>query len=189
MLVGNDAGFPGSTWQPYTTNLRWTLTNPGAQISTLLAYMRLRDADGLVLCGGLTLSDDVIYDPVPPNATIIPQRAGGGYTFTLNATDQQNGSGVSTMQVSVRPDFLGAPWQPYTTSVTVDAPGGATVHARVRDGVGNRSAIVTVVVPLPTVTPTGTITPTATVVPPTVTLTPTAPPPGDVLYLPLVVRR
>lgn len=189
MLVGNDAGFPGSTWQPYTTNLRWTLTNPEPQISTLLAYMRVRDADGVVLCGGLTLSDDVIYDPLPPNATIVPQRAGGGYTFTLNATDQQNGSGVATMQVSIRSDFLGVPWEPYTSTVTVDAPEGATVHARVRDGVGNRSAVVTVVVPFPTATPTGTVTPTGTAIPPTVTVTPTTPPTRTVLYLPLVLRR
>lgn len=148
MLVSNDAGFPGASWQPYTTNLQWTLTNPGPQISTLLSYIRVRDASGTMLCGGLTLSDDILYDPLPPEVYIQSQRkTGGGFTFTLLASDQQNGSGVADMQISLRSDFVGSMWQPFSPTAKVEASAGETVYVRVRDGVGNRSTIVTIVVP------------------------------------------
>lgn len=46
VLVSNDAGFPGAAWQSYTTNLTWVLTDPSSQVSTLLSYLRVRDARG-----------------------------------------------------------------------------------------------------------------------------------------------
>ena len=67
MAISNDGGFGGASWQPYRPNVPWTMRDPGERIATLVVYTRFQDAQGHLLCGGSTLSDDIIYDPLVPN--------------------------------------------------------------------------------------------------------------------------
>ena len=151
ILVSNDGGFTGAQWQPYRSAMPWTITDPGNRIVTLSTYVRLRDASGTLLCSGLSMSDDVIYDPLAPtvSATIIQSaqqaplaaQAGGTISVKLTATDQPGGSGVADMQLSTHADFSGAVWQPFSATASIAAQPGDTVYVRVRDGVGNTSGV------------------------------------------------
>jgi hypothetical protein len=127
----------------------------GERIVTLLVYARLRDANGDLLCSSLSLSDDIIYDPLAPTITglslqSLQAAATGGQgpnalVLVIDALDQAGGSGVAAMQTSSDPAFGGAAWQPYTATTAVNAQPGETLYVRVRDGVGNLSAVAGVV--------------------------------------------
>jgi PKD repeat protein len=159
ILLGNDAGFTGARWQPYVSALDWTMTDPGNRIVTLLVYARLRDVHGNPLCSGLSVIDDIIYDPLAPslasiaiqsqasNALWSTAAAPISTTLRVTATDQQGGSGVAGLQISPRADLAGARWQPFSDLAQVTAQPGATLYARVRDGVGNVSNVASVRVP------------------------------------------
>ncbi len=151
MLVSNDAGFTGAQWRPYLSALDWTITDPGDRIVTLLVYVRLRDTNGALLCSGLSLNDDIIYDPLAPSVisvivqpiqgNMLKTQASGAFTLQLSAVDQQGGSGVADMQISADANYTGARWQPFKNTIQVTAQPGDEVYARVRDGVGNVSAV------------------------------------------------
>jgi PKD repeat protein len=163
ILVSNDAGFTGAAWQAYASDVSWTLSDAGERIVTLLVYARFRDASQAVLCGvggGGTVLDDIIYDPLPPAATVTATqvvstavtagwvRAGNTVvTVAISAFDQAGGSGVAQMQVSGHPQFLGARWVPFNATAQVVNPLGPFVYVRVRDGVGNVSAPAIALVP------------------------------------------
>lgn len=148
VLLSNDGGFTGATWQPYQPELTWTLSDVGQQIATLSIYARFRSAAGDLLCS-TTLLDDIIYDPVPPSVQIVsfvPSVAAADTaaenfygTLTLAATDQNDGSGVAEMQLSHTLDFKAATWQPFVSSGPLAALAGDKIYVRVRDGVGNVS--------------------------------------------------
>jgi len=156
MLVSNDAGFTGAQWQPYHSALNWTITDPGNRIVTLLVYARLRDAGSNLLCSGLSLSDDIIYDPLAPSVisvtvqpsqgSMLKMQALSSITLQLSAADQQGGSGVADMQISTDANFTGARWQLFNTTAQVTAQPGDKVYVRVRDGVGNTSNAVSVII-------------------------------------------
>ena len=151
ILVSNDAGFTGAQWQPYRSAMPWTITDPGNRIVTLLTYVRLSDTAGTLLCSGLNLSDDVIYDPLAPTVSVtiiqsaqqaqLATQAGGTINVQLTASDQSGGSGVADMQLSTHADFSGAVWQPFSATASIAAQSGDTVYVRVRDGVGNTSGV------------------------------------------------
>lgn len=84
----------------------------------------------------MTLSDDIIYDPLPPNFTITQIR-GGTVTLAIFATDQQNGSGVGDMQISKNSTFLGSVSQPFAPTAQIIAEPGISLYVRVRYRVGN----------------------------------------------------
>ena len=146
MLIANDAGFGGTFWQPYAPSVSWELGDPGARITTLLAYVRVRDASGVPLCGGATLLDDIVYDPLPAVISEAALRADmrrdgrNAQLLTLVAEDQVGGSGVRELQLSADPGFAGTPWQLWQPAVPVALDDGASVYVRVRDGAGNVSA-------------------------------------------------
>jgi uncharacterized repeat protein (TIGR02543 family) len=160
MLVSNEAGFAEAIWQSYQTPVDWTLSDPGQHIATLLVYVRFRDASASVLCGGVSLIDDIIYDPLPPSVaySMTTQtsglRADAGIqgtsvtvTLHITATDQPGGSGVSDMQISTNSDFADASWQPFSATVQINAQPGQTLYVQVRDGAGNVSDIASDTVP------------------------------------------
>ena len=154
MLVSNDAGFTGSQWQSYHSALNWTVSDPGNRIVTLLVYVRLRDAHGSLLCSGVSLIDDIFYDPLAPSVISVTVQPGQGsmlkpqaldsFTLHLSAADQQGGSGIADMQISTDANFTGARWQSFTPTSQVTAQPGGKVYVRVRDGVGNLSNIASV---------------------------------------------
>jgi hypothetical protein len=59
MLVSNDACFAGATWEPYTANKAWTLTNEQGWRS---AYVKTRD----VFSRTLTVSDTIYLGAIVP---------------------------------------------------------------------------------------------------------------------------
>ena len=156
MLVSNDAGFGGAQWQPYHSALTWVITDPGDRIVTLLVYARFRDENGLVLCNGLSLSDDIIYDPLAPTINSVTIQSdlqdifgmrfqyNNTISLQLSAVDQQGGSGVADMQISTNANFHGAQWQPFSTTAQIIAQPNDKLYVRVRDGVGNISETVIV---------------------------------------------
>jgi hypothetical protein len=160
-MVGTDAGFTGATWQPYQADFGWTLPDTGGRIATLLVYTRFSDASGTPLCGGSQISDDIIYDPVPPTVTVAVasaaatqsgDAASGVVSLSIDASDQENGSGVTGMQISLDGTFSEPEWQPFTPSIDIDtgdigAGFGQTLYIRVQDGSGNISPVASVLIP------------------------------------------
>ena len=153
MLVSNDGGFPGSHWRSYQSKLPWTLSDLGERVVTLMVYVRLRDSSGDPLCGGVSLSDDIVYDPLAPTVsmttgeTVAGTTSGNGQevdnlvTVHLEASDQAGGSGVAQMQLSTSSSFIGVRWQSFSETAQVVAQPGEMIYARVKDGAGNVSAV------------------------------------------------
>lgn len=159
ILLSNDGGLAGGAWQPYSNPVTWTLEDPGQRIATVLVYARARDALATPLCGGASLIDDIIYDPLPPTLSLT-QGESDAQIVRVVAADQPGGSGVVAMQVSTVDQFDDREWMPVTDSVRLAAIGD-TVYVRARDGAGNTSAVVSYkFLALPTV-----VSPTATPVP------------------------
>jgi streptogramin lyase len=160
MAISNDGGFGGATWQPYRPKVPWTVRDPGERIATLVVYTRFQDAQGNMLCGGSTLSDDIIYDPLSPTCKIglleLQQSADGQsrsarhLTTTrlqITADDQPGGSGVAEMRFGSDPTLHDAVWQPFQPNIEVPLRAGQLLYMQVRDQVGNLSAITSTKVP------------------------------------------
>jgi len=159
MMVSNDGGFIGVTWQPYQRFLDWTLSDVGERVVTLFVYARVRDAAGNLLCKGPSLSDDIVYDSMAPTVALTMTTdpsaalASAGLqavnvmaTLYISASDQVGGSGMADMQVATHSDFTGASWQLFSTRAQISIQPGQAVYVRVRDAAGNVSATVTGVV-------------------------------------------
>ena len=150
MMVSNDAGFAHAKVIPYQSAFSWTLSDLGTRIVTLLVYMRMFDSSGQPMCYGLNLSDDIVYDPLPPTVSVAAgssrraeaaESASSTVTLRILAEDQLGGSGVADMKIGTSPDLAGAPWQPYSYTATVSAKPGDQIYVGVRDAVGNVSGI------------------------------------------------
>ncbi len=148
--LSNDGGFAGALWQPYASELTWTLSDPGQKIVTLLVYARFRDAASRPLCSNTALPDDIIYDPLPPTVRIesftpiaytnaANLSVGTPGLLTVVAEDQAGGSGVTAMRVGYQADLSTLPWVPFTAVTQVNDLTGKTIFVEVRDAVGNRS--------------------------------------------------
>jgi hypothetical protein len=162
MMVSNDAGFMGASWQPYQAQFDWTLRDTEGRIATLLVYTRFISANGTPLCGGTQISDDLIYDPVPPTVTATlssvsaaaaapegGEQPAAQVELSISASDQENGSGVEEMQISMGDDFSDAIWQPLSSNISVDVAAGQNIYVRVQDGSGNVSPVAIVSIPGP----------------------------------------
>lgn len=165
MMLSNDGGFGGATWQPYTTAISWTLTTYGDTVLPRFVYGRYKDTVGSIY-GNFV--DDIIYDPNAPtgmaafdpsdlqditlqqDATARFMALGRPRTLrTLNTTETElylsasdDSSGLSAIQISRSSDFSDATWQPFTAivPVTFTGDGTHTVYVRTRDEAGNVSA-------------------------------------------------
>jgi hypothetical protein len=67
MMISNDGGFPGATWESYAETKPWTITTYGQYVLPRFVYAAFKDTDGTVHG---TYFDDIIYDPNPPEGTI-----------------------------------------------------------------------------------------------------------------------
>ena len=187
--VSNDGGFANALWEPYASHKTWQITRYGSYVMPRVVYVRYKDLSGTM---SATYQDDIILDVTAPTgsvsiastAVIAPQHvqrvvhtakmslAGNTVMLNLSATDDV--SGVGDMQISNRADFVGAIWQPYTTSATWMLDANNTVYVRFRDYAGNISQASTATYQSPTPTATATPTNTATATPTnTATATPT----------------
>lgn len=160
MLIDNTGGFENSDWQSFRSPVTWQLQNAIDEIVTRIVYARFRDENNLPLCSGLSIFDDIVYDPLPPtiqlaieplNTVVHNPNRSQTRQFQLHvyATDQPGGSGVTEMQVGYQIDLAGVPWQSYQNSITVSSENGDIVYVRVRDLAGNVSTIHSVSLTLP----------------------------------------
>ena len=140
MQLSNDGAIAGAPWQTYQGVMPWALRDIGARIATLIVYARFRTANTSLLCSGLSVSDDIIYDPLAP--TLVRVSALGGQ-LQVSAEDQPGGSGVDSVQVSASSDFDAAEWQPIELPINLPNAAG-TFYVRVRDSAGNVSDAMTV---------------------------------------------
>lgn len=151
ILLSNDRGFGGATWQPYAGTIAWQLPDPGQRVVSLLVYAQFRNQQGESLCSGLAISDDIIYDPLPPIVRIVSidqiyaSAAQSATTATgtvmITASDQTGGSGVAEMRIGTKADLVDSTWRNFTTSVQMEIPSNSPIYAQVRDRAGNLSAI------------------------------------------------
>ncbi len=187
MMLSNDGGFNGTTWQPYTPTISWTLTTYGNYVLPRLVYVRYRDGSN-VIHGNFF--DDIIYDPNAPEGAVAFDAAALLPGMKLQAASQplrvtstpdtelflsfaDDSSGMAEIQISLTPDFADATWQPYAgiVPVTFTEEGVQTVYVRTRDQAGNTSAVVTDTLMVDTIPPLGSIYPIEVVGPNTLSLT------------------
>jgi hypothetical protein len=140
MRLSNDGGFTDAPWQPFDTRPTWTIEPYGNYTIPRTVYVRVRDRSGNSL--GI-VQDDIIYDPLAPTGSVAVSNVSAlTIAVRLQATDQDNLSGVDRMRVSTDPQFRGAQWQPYATTATVPrADEAVRVYAQFGDRAGNLSAV------------------------------------------------
>ena len=155
VMLSNDGGFGGATWQPYTRTVEWMLEVYGDYVLPRFVYARYRDS-GETIHG--TFFDDIIYDPNAPEGDVAfnladllpasrlksgpqPLRVVGQEGAELFISAADDSSGLAEMQVSQSPDFEGATWESYSAIVpiTFTEDGVQTVYVRFRDNAGNES--------------------------------------------------
>jgi hypothetical protein len=143
MMVGNDGGFSGAQWEPYTTHRQWQITQYGSYVIPRTVYVRFKDTGGNT---SATYQDDIILDVTPPTGSVSiigPSSARGlrllATSVTLSLRAEDDVSGVGTMLISNRPDFAGAAWETYATSRAWTLDSNNTVYVQFRDNAGNVS--------------------------------------------------
>ena len=156
LLLTNDGGFAGTTWQTVQPTMTWRLRDPGSNIATLVVQARFRRADGQAACNSSTAVDDIIYDPLTPTIAratytqslrTTQERSSISSGFlTIDAADQPDGSGLAQLQISADPTFAAAVWQPYAATVAISEQVGDRLFVRVRDRAGNLSATTEVLI-------------------------------------------
>ena len=173
MLISNDGGFGGVTWEPFTTSKPWAITSLGIAVIPRTVYVKFKT-------GGRTsglYQDDIILDTTPPSGSVTlsapvstltvtgpayptaPMRhSTTALTYTnylplvitpkqielrLSATDDV--SGVDAMVISDRADFAHASWEVFTLkkSWLLAANDARTFYVRFRDRAGNLSSVAT----------------------------------------------
>ena len=143
MMISNDGGFVGATWEPYNSLKPWTITQYGSYVLPRVVYVRYNDINGNV---SATYQDDIILDVTPPTGAISITSQPNGFeltastvTLSLSATDDV--SGVGQMLISNQADFADATWENYATS-RVWTPGSApAVYVKFKDNAGNVSSV------------------------------------------------
>jgi hypothetical protein len=173
VMLSSDPDFEQAAWQPYTPTVAWRLDLEGGAAGQRWVYARFRDGAGAVHG---TFADDIVYDPDPPRgqaafrlADLLPAVAVAGHeggrlaaaqagVAVLNLRAADEGSGLAGMQVSLLPDLEGSPWRPFSATVplTFTADGVYTAYVRLRDGAGNRSAVLSDSIVVDTLPPAGT---------------------------------
>jgi hypothetical protein len=141
MQVSNDGGFADAQWETYTSHKSWQITQYGNYVIPRVVYVRYKDVNGNM---SATYQDDIILDVNPPTGSVSIVGAAASkrtrastVTLALSATDDV--SGVGSMMLSNRADFVGASWQAYATSATWTLDVNNTVYVRFRDNAGNVS--------------------------------------------------
>jgi photosystem II stability/assembly factor-like uncharacterized protein len=141
MMVSNDGGFAGSSWEPYKSARAWTLESSGNYVVPRTVYVKFK-AGGQV---SPVYQDDIVLDVAPPTgslaftnttpaaATVIDALPGidilspdddysvylpiiavsrpRNIRLLLSAADDV--SGVGEMIVSSSPDYSRTTWEPF----------------------------------------------------------------------------
>jgi len=173
MMVSNDGGFGGATWESYATQREWQITQYGAYVIPRTVYVKYKNTWDTI---SSVYQDDIILDVTPPTGSVTIVAGVGsslrasssgpisstadypykvffplmfkGYppptpnvTLLLSADDDV--SGVGYMLISNDPSFVGAAWEPYTSSKLwqVNETGTTTVYVKYKDNAGNISGV------------------------------------------------
>ena len=143
MRFSND-GTTWSDWEPFATTKSWTLTG-GDGPKTVFA--EVRDAVDNVSTSKQAV---IILDRTAPTLTGLTINGGALATtstavnLTLQASDNQGGSGLSQMAFSNDRGATWSEWQSFSTTASwtlTSGDGQKTVQARVRDVAGNSSTL------------------------------------------------
>ncbi|MBU0494701.1 MAG: M23 family metallopeptidase [Chloroflexi bacterium] len=157
MMLSNDEGFSGATWQPYTQAISWTLATSGAYVLPRFVYAQFRDSVGAI--HGIFF-DDIIYDPSAPDGQASfdvvnllpgtqlrsesrPLQVVSKDTTDLFLSANDDSSGLAWIQVSEYLTLTKATWQPYSAIVPITLTGDdgvKTLYVHFRDQAGNVSA-------------------------------------------------
>jgi hypothetical protein len=136
MMVSNDGGFGGAVWEPYARSKSWTLTSHSDYVVPRFVYAAFRDARGQIYA---TFLDDIILDPLPPEAKV---RVGSNLPLDENllAAASAGRSGAAIFQAqgraylrAVNDQSLAAP----IPLVGANADGAVALYLSARDNVGN----------------------------------------------------
>ncbi len=153
MMISNDAGFGGASWESFAASKAWSIpSGDGAKT----VYIKLKDAAGNV---STTSSDDITLDTVVPADPSVSINSGAAWS-TSGTVDLALGAtgSPSEMMVSNDAGFAGAGWESYGTSKSSWAltagDGVRTVYAKFRDAAGNVSAVVSDDIQVDTAAPT-----------------------------------
>lgn len=153
MRISNDPNLTGAPWESFVPTRDWTITDTDPVTEPRFVYAAFQYPDGTVL---QTYMDDIIYDPTPPMGQIAADASAPG---TLALTAQDEGSGVTQLQISPDADFSDATWETYTSTLHI-APGperaASTQYIRFRDDASNISEPVNIDIDMQP--PTGSIT-------------------------------
>jgi hypothetical protein len=138
MMVSNDGGFGGATWEPYARSKAWTLTSHSDYVVPRFVYAAFRDARGQIYA---TFLDDIILDPVPPTARVRVGSSLPLWQDVLAAAEAGPASGAaflgqrSAYLRSVNGQVLAAP----IPLLATNADGAVALYLSARDNVGNVS--------------------------------------------------
>ncbi|PIZ10944.1 hypothetical protein COY54_00935 [Candidatus Falkowbacteria bacterium CG_4_10_14_0_8_um_filter_41_36] len=158
MLVSEDSGFSGASWEPYASTKSLTVSDGEGSKTVYAKYRDYANYEGSVLSATTVLDTSAPTGSISINggATATNNRA---TTLTLAATDTI--SSVTHMKLSESASFTGASWESYATSksFTVSTGDGTkTVYAKFKDAAGNESTAYTDTITLDTMKPTINIT-------------------------------
>ncbi len=137
-----------ATWTTYTTPV--TFSDPGTYDVAFRAF----DVAGNVASDQLSVFVPTPDTTAPTTTLSIPAANAAGWygtrpSFTLAATDGEDGSGVASTEYRI----AGGDWTPYTAAVSVPGEGSVLVEYRSTDDKGNQEAIKSLTVKIDTVNP------------------------------------
>jgi len=144
--ISNDGGFVDSYWRTYQITSTWVLSTYGSYVMPRFVYVQFKDAYSTVYG---TYMDDIVYDPVAPEGSVIVLGSGGVATATLWLEAYDDNSGVAEMRISDVPTMTlssptgaltAASWQPYEQTVEWVLTGDA-IYVQFRDRAGNTSPV------------------------------------------------
>ncbi|MCS6967453.1 MAG: hypothetical protein RMJ44_03420 [Cytophagales bacterium] len=141
MMISNNSTFVGAKWQPYATNIEWTLEGEDGLKNVVAKF---RDQAGNE---SDVVADNIILDRKPPFDCSITINRGDSVTndpdkvVVLKLKAKQ----ASLMIIANTPDFAGERWRGYSeANITWALSGGdglKTVYAKFKDEAGNETPV------------------------------------------------
>jgi hypothetical protein len=142
MMIGNQKEFLNVKWESYKQEVDWLLdaTNDGTKDGIKQVFVKFRDKGGNM---SETSFDVVMVDTQVPVDEQITTTLVKKFTIVPDIMLNLFVRGGTEMMLSEKPDFAGATWQPYETSMkwTFTTQGKNKIYAKFRDEANNESAV------------------------------------------------
>ncbi len=126
MMVSNDGGFAGASWEPYATHKEWQITQYGEYIIPRVVYAKYKDLGGNL---SSVYQDDIILDVTAPTGSmsITP-----GVSGAVAAADDAS-VGALVVDPNLYPYQLHLPLIMKGLYTPPDLPPNATLHLTAQD--------------------------------------------------------